>query len=78
MLPPQRSAGHPGHPRHRRLVIVRRSRDEQTRAAVRSEQWEATMIGLRAADILRQRFADFYAAHVAGLTSRPTHFIGII
>lgn len=36
------------------------------------------MIGLRAADILRQRFADFYAAHVAGLTSRPTHFIGII
>lgn len=58
--------------------MVRRSRDEQTRAAVRSEQWEATMIGLRAADILRQRFADFYAAHVAGLTSQPAHFIGII
>lgn len=58
--------------------MVRRSRDEQTRAAVRSEQWEATMIGLRAADILRQRFAGFYAAHVAGLKSHPTHFVGII
>lgn len=58
--------------------MIRRSRDEQTRAAVRSEQWEATMIGLRAADILRQRFADFYAAHVAGLKSHPTHFVGIV
>ncbi len=58
--------------------MVRRSCDEQTWAAVGSAQWEATMIGLRAADILRQHFAACYAAHIASLTRWPAHFVGII
>ena len=77
----RRAAAYPGTTRHQRLVkptIVRRSRDDQTRHTVRSDQWDALMIGLRGADILQQRFADFYATHVSGRSTRPAHLVGTV
>lgn len=77
----QRTAPHPGSTPGQRLVRrapIRRSRREATLQRVRSDHWDALMIGLRAADILQQRFASVYTTHVAGLSTHPRNLLGTV
>lgn len=81
MQPAHRTASNSGRSPGQRLVRrapIRRSCHETTLQRVRSDHWDALMIGLHGADILRRRFADFYAAHIAGLPTRPRHLLGAV
>jgi hypothetical protein len=81
MRPLRRAPANSNRTSCRRLVkhlLLRRSVRDATFLAVRSEEWEARVNGLRAADILQHQFPGFSAAHVSGRPATPKHLLGAV
>ena len=76
MRPTIHRASHPRAGVRRR--VVRRSDTDAITRLVESEQLAAIHYGRQAAALIRQRFPDFYAAHVADLRTTPPHLLGVI
>ena len=76
MRPTIHRASHPRAGVRRR--VVRRSDTDAITRLVESEQLTAIHYGRQAAALIRQRFPDFYAAHVADLRTTPPHLLGVI
>ena len=76
MRPTTQRASHPRAGVRRR--VVRRSDTDAITRLVESEQLAAIHYGRQAAALIRQRFPDFYAAHVADLRTTPPHLLGVV